>query len=75
MNEGLAFAIHDRWVPSFKNKLINGGFDIWQRGVTSTGNGYYATDRCKQPSDKITLNYVLWNSGCKVSLNIVNIGG
>jgi len=30
---------------SFKNKLINGGFDVWQRGNSFTGTSVYTTDR------------------------------
>ena len=49
MNEGLGFASQDRRVPSFKNKLINGGFDIWQRGEIFTASfGLYSADRWKQ---------------------------
>jgi hypothetical protein len=33
-------------VGSFKNRLINGGFDFWQRGTLFTGNGTrYSADR------------------------------
>ena len=28
-----------------KNKIINGGFDIWQRGTTTTSVGYFTADR------------------------------
>lgn len=32
---------------SDRNKLINGNFDIWQRGTSQTGQGYGSSDRWK----------------------------
>lgn len=32
-------------LAGFRNKIINGNFDVWQRGASQTGNGYGSDDR------------------------------
>ncbi len=34
-----------------KNLLINGGFDVWQRGVNGFGHGVYSADRWNEQSN------------------------
>ena len=38
----------------FKNYIINGGFDIWQRGGSFTGGNKYTADRFKLQSNSTT---------------------
>jgi hypothetical protein len=46
---GLAWQPYKAQVVAGKNAVINGGFDIWQRGISSTTIGSYATaDRWAQ---------------------------
>jgi hypothetical protein len=45
-NAGLTSSIINGGSVTGKNYLINGGFDVWQRGISSSsGMGYYTADR------------------------------
>ena len=46
---GSAVTLSDKVIPAnsfmFRNKIINGNFDFWQRGTSQTSSGYGSTDR------------------------------
>lgn len=42
------FASNPLSFPQYKNYIINGNFDIWQRGLSQTGVGYGSADRWRQ---------------------------
>tara|TARA_A100001015_G_C15015080_1_gene725101 strand:+ start:931 stop:1887 length:957 start_codon:yes stop_codon:yes gene_type:complete len=40
-----ALDYYEQALPPFRNKLINGNFDIWQRDTNQTSSGYGSVDR------------------------------
>lgn len=54
----------------FRNKLINGNFDIWQRGLSQTTTGYGSADRWKV--DAIT-NVTLSRAAASMPLGLYSL--
>ena len=57
--ENLPDYVASRSNYGFKNHIINGGFDVWQRGTSFIGNNFYASDRCyAQGAGAVTVSRV-----------------
>lgn len=47
-NAGAQLASYGQYGVGFKNRIINGAFNIWQRGTSSSVSGYQTADRWVQ---------------------------
>ena len=45
MTTAASLASYASSFPNFRNRIINGNFDIWQRGTSQTSSGYGSVDR------------------------------
>lgn len=61
----------------FRNKIINGGFDVWQRGTPVTTSGAYTADRWAQVSGNSivhTQSTDVPNAGFGYSMSVAGTG-